>query len=166
MEKDVEEGEEDEEEVTKYVHTYIFGRGGRDPQVKESKCISRQSSSVKRQDIKRQGIKHHGIHVYSHCMGGGGGGGEGGEGGDYVHTYIFGRGGRDPQVKESKCITRQSSSVKRQDIKRQGIKHQGLHVHSHCMAQHPSGRNGFNRDHITCWQEIICFLGEGPGVWK
>ena len=84
MEKDVEEGEEDEEEVTKYVHTYIFGRGGRDPQVKESKCISRQSSSVKRQDIKRQGIKHHGIHVYSHCMGGGGG--------DYVHTYVHFRG--------------------------------------------------------------------------
>ena len=93
MEKDVEEGEEDEEEVTKYVHTYIFGRGGRDPQVKESKCISRQSSSVKRQDIKRQGIKHHGIHVYSHCMGGGGG--------DYVHTYIFGGGPRGVEVSRS-----------------------------------------------------------------
>lgn len=101
MEKDVEEGEEDEEEVTKYVHTFLD---------EEDEIHKSKKANVSR-------------------------------------------------------ANHQASSVKTSSAKASSIK-VFMYIHSHCMAQHPSGRNGFNRDHITCWQDIICFLGEGPGVWK
>lgn len=79
MEKDVEEGEEDEEEVTKYVHTFL----DEEDEIHKSKKanVSRanhQASSVKTSSAKASSITVF-MYIYSHCMGGGGG--------DYVRTF-------------------------------------------------------------------------------
>ena len=84
MEKDVEEGEEDEEEVNKYVHTFL----DEEDEIHKSKKanVSRanhQASSVKTSSARASSITVF-MYIYSHCMGGGGG--------DYIRTYVHFRG--------------------------------------------------------------------------
>ena len=126
MEKDVEEGEEDEEEVTKYVHTFL----DEEDEIHKSKKanVSRanhQASSVKTSSAKASSITVF-MYIYSHCMGGGGG--------DYVHTYIFGGGPRGVEVSRStaQSILRLHTYIIGGIIMQQAPRNI---LHSHCTRQ-------------------------------